>query len=164
MLWVSPPADSGGIGVRNMVPNKTCSEQSHQVMWHELIGEFDEQPINAFHQSIHALNYQKLPLISKQIQTNAWRPQGVCESVGGHSRRLNSQLTRPTLFWIHCVHQEGGRMQGWESVVWWGFVVFSTFERFKDLIGQNTKIPHDVTIIPKVSTCFQNIVWFNRIY
>ena len=33
---------------------------------------------------------------------------------------VSPKLTRPTLFYVHCVPQEGGRMQGWESVFWGG--------------------------------------------
>ena len=32
------------------------------------------------------------------------------------SSLVSPKLTRPTLFYVHCVPQEGGRMQGWESV------------------------------------------------
>ena len=31
------------------------------------------------------------------------------------SSLVSPKLTRPTLFYVHCVPQEGGRMQGWES-------------------------------------------------
>ena len=31
------------------------------------------------------------------------------------SSLVSPKLTRPTLFYVHCVSQEGGRMQGWES-------------------------------------------------
>ena len=47
------------------------------------------------------------------------RPQfvfGSFSDIWGIKRKLISpKLTRPTLFWVHCVPQEGGRMQGWES-------------------------------------------------
>ena len=29
---------------------------------------------------------------------------------------VSPMLTRPPLFYVHCVLQEGGLMQGWESV------------------------------------------------
>ena len=29
---------------------------------------------------------------------------------------VSPKLTRPTLFYVHCVPREGGLMQGWESV------------------------------------------------
>ena len=29
---------------------------------------------------------------------------------------VSPKLTQTTLFYVHCVPQEGGRMQGWESI------------------------------------------------
>ena len=43
------------------------------------------------------------------------------------SSRVSPKLTRPTLFYVHCVPQEGGRMQGWESVFWGGSPYYRLF-------------------------------------
>ena len=37
---------------------------------------------------------------------------------GRHSSFVSPKRTRPTLHRVHCVPQEGGRVQGWESECW----------------------------------------------
>ena len=78
---------------------------------------------------------------------------------------VSPMLTRPTLIYVHCVPQKGGRGQGWESVFWRGLVVFSKSERFKNLIGQKIPRSHATSkLFRKYRRFFQNICWFNRIY
>ena len=60
------------------------------------------------------------------------------------------------------VPQEGGRVQGWESVFCGGTIMF--LGNLKDLIVPNTKIPPSTINYLKRFNIFSKHVWFNRIY
>ena len=49
------------------------------------------------------------------LVVGCWLLVVVCWLLVGPSSLVSPKLTRPTLFYVHCVPQEGGRMQGWEG-------------------------------------------------
>ena len=63
------------------------------------------------------------------------------------SSLVSPKLTQPTLFWVHCVPQEGGRVQGWESKCWGGFPYFKTKTFFWCLVSR-----------------FENVLCFQKIF
>ena len=43
-------------------------------------------------------------------------PIGPVLGIARYSSLVSLKLTQPTFQWVHCAPQEGGRVQGWESV------------------------------------------------
>ena len=87
--------------------------------------------------------------MAPRMEGRGWRGEG--EDVGflrGYRWRGAHSYSCP---------QEGGRVQGWESVFWGGTIMFQDLKDSKIWSSNNTKIPRPSKIIQKYSILFENV-------